>query len=205
MKKILVILMAALFVLPMTGVSTIEAQSVYAKQLEKMRKKEFKLKMKELSQEGWKVYGMSKPIETALLEHYEELFQKGDAVYELVGIAYNFKSPNAGKVTARNSAAAAYAESAKSYMEGRLVSEVGTDAINEDREFDNLYGAYQRLVASEINGQLKESFTVIRDLGNGKKEMQVFFIVDQEAATKARLRAMELAFQETQMAQTHAE
>ena len=51
MKKILVILMAALFVLPMTGVSTIEAQNPIDKQSEKVMKKQYKIKLKELKKE----------------------------------------------------------------------------------------------------------------------------------------------------------
>ena len=85
--------MAALFVLPMTSVSTqLEAQNPFAKQLEKQRKKQFKSKMKEYQKEGWKIFGSTNSVEVALLEHYNELFEKGDKVYELVGIAAKFKS-----------------------------------------------------------------------------------------------------------------
>lgn len=206
MKKFFVILMAALFVLPMTGVSTIEAQkNPFAKKLEKERKKEYKKKMAEFSRGGWKIFASTNSVEVALLEHYSELFEKGDAVYELVGIASKFKSSNVGKQMALNSACITYAQSAKSYVQGRVTSDMAGDGVAADKEFDNFYAAYERLVAAEIKGELKESFAIIRDLKDGTSEMQVYYIVDQDNAAKSRERAMAQALKETQMAQKHAE
>ncbi len=205
MKKLLVILMAALFVLPMTGVSTVEAQNPFAKQLAKERKKQYKKKMAQYTKEGWKLVASSKTIEVALLEHYSKLFEKGDAVYELVGVASKFKSKNVGKQMALNSACNTYAQSAKSYVQGRVTSDMSGDGIAADKEFDNFYAAYERLVSAEIKGELKESFAIIRDLKDGTYEMQVYYIVDQDTAAKTRERAMAQALRETQLAQQHAE
>ena len=92
MKKLFVILMAALFVLPMSSVSTqLEAKNPFAKELEKQRKKQYKTKIKEYQKEGWKIFGSTNSVDVALLEHYNELFEKGDKVYELAGIASKFK------------------------------------------------------------------------------------------------------------------
>ena len=198
--------MAALFVLPMTGVSTLEAQKgPFAKKLEKERKKQYKTKMEEYSRDGWKIFGSTNSLEVALLEHYNELFQKGADVYEQVGIASRFKSKNAGKQMALNSAINAYAQSAKSYVQGRVTSEISGDGIDANKEFDNFYAAYERLISAEIKGELKESYAIIRDLKDGTYEMQVFYIVDQVSAAKARERAMQIALEETKMAQQHAE
>lgn len=197
MKKFFVILMAALFVMPIS----VDAQS---KQLEKARKKEFKTKMKELSKEDWKIFASTRSLDVALLEHYEKLNTMGDNAYELVGIAAKFKSKNVGKQQALNSACISYAQHAKSYVQGRIVSDMAGDGVAADNEFDNFYAAYERLVSAEIKGELRESFSIIRDLGDGTFEMQTFFIVDQDAASKARIRAMENALKETEMAQKHA-
>lgn len=197
MKKFFVILMAALFVMPIS----VDAQS---KQLEKARKKEFKTKMKELSKEDWKIFASTRSLDVALLEHYEKLNTMGDNAYELVGIASKFKSKNVGKQQSLNSACIAYAQHAKSYVQGRIVSDMAGDGVAADNEFDNFYAAYERLVSAEIKGELRESFSIIRDLGDGTFEMQTFFIVDQDAASKARIRAMENALKETEMAQKHA-
>lgn len=206
MKKLFVILMAALFVLPMSSVSVqLEAQNPFAKQLEKQRKKQFKSKMKEYQKEGWKIFGSTNSVEVALLEHYNELFEKGDKVYELVGIAAKFKSNAVGKQMALNNACNTYAQSAKSFVQGRVTTEMGGDGVNAKQEFDNFYAAYERLVSSEIKGELKESYAIIRDLKDGTFEMQVYYVVDQDRAAKIRESAMVQALKESQMAQEHAE
>lgn len=206
MKKLFVILMAALFVLPMSSVSTqLEAKNPFAKELEKQRKKQYKTKIKEYQKEGWKIFGSTNSVDVALLEHYNELFEKGDKVYELAGIASKFKSKNVGKQMALNNACVTYAQSAKSYVQGRVTSDMAGDGVHADNEFDHFYAAYERLVAAEIKGELKESYAVIRDLKDGTFEMQVYYIVDQERAAKIRENAMEQAMKETKMAQKHAE
>lgn len=206
MKKLFVILMAALFVLPMSSVSTqLEAKNPFAKELEKQRKKQYKTKIKEYQKEGWKIFGSANSVDVALLEHYNELFEKGDKVYELAGIASKFKSKNVGKQTALNNACITYAQSAKSYVQGRVTSDMAGDGVHADNEFDHFYAAYERLVAAEIKGELKESYAIIRDLKDGTFEMQVYYIVDQERAAKIRENAMEQAMKETKMAQKHAE
>jgi phage anti-repressor protein len=66
-----------------------------------------------------------------------------------------------------------------------------------------MYAAYERLVQQEINGELTESFTIIKD--NGKsKQMRTFFIVNEDKAVKARLRAYKRALEETTLAQSYA-
>lgn len=196
MKKFFVILMAALFVMPIS----VDAQS---KQLEKARKKEFKTKMKELSKEDWKIFASARSLDVALLEHYEKLNTMGDNAYALVGIASKSASKNLAKQRALNNACAEYAQHAKSYIQGRVTTEMAGD-ISATNEMDNFYAAYERLISSEIKGELRESFSIIRDLGDGTFEVQTFFIVDQDAASKARIRAMENAFKESEMAQKHA-
>ena len=197
--------MAALFVLPMTGVSTVEAQNPFAKQLAKERKKQYKKKMAQYTKEGWKLVASSKTIEVALLEHYSKLFEKGDAVYELVGIASKVSGPAIGKQRTLDDATKTYAQSAKSFVQGRVTSDMANNASDISTDFDHFYAAYERLVAAEVKGELKESFTIYRELKGGGMEMHTYYIIDQESATKARLRAMELAAKETEMAQKQAE
>jgi hypothetical protein len=78
----------------------------------------------------------------------------------------------------------------------------GTDG---EGEFEKMYAAYERLVAKEIKGEMKETFSVIRDNGDGTFEMQSFFIVDENAASAARIRAIESAAKESTVAQKYAQ
>ena len=67
---------------------------------------------------------------------------------------------------------------------------------------------FKCLVEKEIQGELQEKFSLIRqiDKENGKPiyEMQTYFLVDEEAATQARIRAYENALKESEAAQKMA-
>lgn len=198
MKRLFIILMVMALGLP----STTYAQS---KALKKALKKEYKSKMKEYKKEGWKIYGSSRSLDVALLTHYEKLNQGGDNVYEIVGVASAFKSKNIGKQTAINNACNIYASQAGSHIKGRIISDMAANADDVASEFDHFYAAYERLVEKEIRGEMSESFSVIRDKGDGSFEMQTYFIVNEDAATKARIRAFENAAKESEAAQKYAE
>lgn len=197
MKKLLTILVMMALLCPTSAI----AQN---KLLQKAQKKEYKSKMKEYKKEGWKIYGSSRSLEVALLTHYDKL-NNGDNVYEVVGIASAFKSKNVGKQTATNNACNLYASQAGSRIKGRMISDMGSNAENVNAEFDHFCAAYERLVEKEIRGEMSESFTIIHDKGDGTYEMQTYFIVNEDAATKARIRAFENAAKESEAAQKYAE
>lgn len=197
MKKLLIMIMALMLIAPVAN-----AQS---DALNKALKKEYKTKMKEYKKEGWKVFGTSRSFEVVLLSHYEKLNNLGDNGYELVGIASKFKSKNIGHQEAINNACNTYAQQAGSHVRGRVLSDMASNSDDTSSEFDKFYGAYERSVEKEIKGELKESFSIIRELGDGNYEMQTYFIVNEDAASKARLRAYENAIKESKMAQEYAD
>ena len=104
-----------------------------------------------------------------------------------------------------NSACLTYSQQAGSYVKGRVVSDMAGDGIDAEKEFEHFYAAYERSVEKEIKGEMRESYSVIRDNGDGTFEMQTFFIIDEDAATAARIRAYENAMRETEAAQKHAQ
>lgn len=198
MKKVIMITMMLALCCPSVSLAQNKA-------LSKALKKEYKTKMKEYKKEGWKIFGSSRSLEVSLLTHYDKLNKGGDDVYEVVGIASAFKSKNVGKQTATNNACNLYASQAGSHIKGRVISDMGANSDDVSAEFDHFYAAYERLVEKEIRGELNESFTIIRDKGNGSYEMQIYFIVNESAATKARIRAFENAAKESEAAQKYAE
>ena len=200
MKKLTMLLMFVLtlaFVMP-------EA-SAQNRQLEKARKKEYKAKKKEFKKGGWQIYGTTRSLDVALLTHYDQLNALGDKAFEVMGVAPRFKSKNVGKNEAMNNAAILYAQQAGKTVKGRIVSDMASNGVDPSEEFDHFYAAYESTVEKEIKGELKESFTIIRELGNGEYEMQTFFIVNEDAATQARIRAYENALKESAAAQKYAE
>ena len=179
--------------------------SAQSKALNKALQKEYKQKMKEYKKENWKLFGSSRSLDVALLSHYEKLTRLGDEASEEFGIAAKFKSKNVGHQMAVNNACVTYAQKAGSHVKGRIVSDMNGDGVDANMEFDKFYAAYERLVEKEIRGEMTESYSIIRDLGDGSFEMQSYFIVDESAASKARIRAMENAARESELAQKYAQ
>lgn len=197
MKKFLLFVMAFFMIMPVT----VNAQS---KSLEKELKKEYKKKIKEYKKENWKLFGSSRTVEVALLKHYDKLNNLEDGK-EIVGLASNFKSKNVGMQMSINNACLTYAQSAGSYVKGRVMSDLFGDGTTPDKEFDKFYAAYERLVESEIKGEMEKSYSVIKDNGDGTFELQTYFIISESEATKARIRAFENAAKETELAQKYGE
>lgn len=178
--------------------------------LNKALNKEYKQKKKEFEKGKWVIYGTSRSLDVALLKHYEKLNENENA-QEIVGVATAFKSKNIGRQVATNNACNLYARQAGSHVKGRVISDMANNADDVSAEFDHFYAAYESLVEKEIKGEMKESFSIIRETGKEKKtgaaiyEMQTFFIIDEDAASAARVRAFENAMRESEAAQKHAE
>ena len=174
-----------------------------AKMLQKAREKQFKDRKKDFQKEGWKISGSAKSIDVVLLEYYQKL-NSNENNYEIVGEVSACKSINVCKQAAFNNAVVEYANRANTYVKGRIVSDMQLDQTSGDGEFDKLYGAYERMVEAEIKDVFKESFSVVKESSDGTREYKTFFIIDEVAASKARVRAIENAFKETKIAQEYA-
>ena len=173
-----------------------------AQELSKSEKKAMKAKLKEFKKEGWKIFGSTSTIDLALEKHMIKL-QSEDAI-EVPGIASSFKSKNVGKQMALNSAMTNYASMMDSEIKGKVVSDMQGDGEFSETEFEKFYAAFKRSVQTTIKDELKESFSIIRDKGNGTSEMQTFYVVDKKAASQARVRALEQAGKESVAAQLYA-
>ena len=193
MKKIIMFLMAAfmLSVIPAT-----------AQELSKSEKKSLKAKVKEFKKQGWQIFGSTNTLDYALERHMLKM-ESEDAI-EVPGIASSFKSKNVGKQMALNSAITNYASMMDSEIKGKIVSDMQGDGEFSETEFEKCYAAFKRSVQTTIKDELKESFSIIRDKGNGISEMQTFFLVDKVAASQARVRALEQAGKESVAAQLYA-
>lgn len=206
MKKIIMLLLALVLMVP----ASLDAQT-RNKQLEKQLKKEYKTKMKSYKKDKWELFGSSRTLEVALLQHYDKLNTLGENGYEVVGVASRFKSKNVGHQQAINSACITYAQQAGSSLKGRVISDMSGNGDDTSAEFDHFYGAYERLVEKEIKGEMIESYSIIRCLNpkaaekEREYEMQTYFLVNEDAATRARLRALENALKESEAAQKYAE
>ncbi|MBQ1646860.1 MAG: hypothetical protein II047_00060, partial [Bacteroidales bacterium] len=57
------------------------------------------------------------------------------------------------------------------------------------------------LLQKEIRGELRPSYTLVRHNADGSYQVMSYFIVNEEAAMNARVKAMELAASESEAAQ----
>lgn len=199
MRRLLVILLATLLVAPVENVS--------AQKLSKAIKKEYKTKMKQLKKEKWELYGSSRTLDVTLAKFYEAM-DANPNVREIMGNAARFKSKTVGHQSAINDACRTYAQQCGSTVKGRIDSDLASDGLDVNSEFDHFYAAYERIVEKEIQGELQEKFSIIRQIDKEKGEpiyeMQTYFLVDEEAASKARIRAYEQALRESEAAQKMA-
>ena len=164
------------------------------------------MKMKEFKKEGWKLFGSTRTLEVALLSHYEKLNELGENGNEILGYASvsNPKHKNMLMQYAAANACNKYARDCGSHVRGRVVNDMAlTD--DEKSEFEHFCAAFEALVDKEIKGELKPSFTMIKEVNSKQIDMEAFYIVDEDAATRARIRAFENAKKESEIAQKYAE
>lgn len=196
MKKIIYALLALAFILP----SVANAKTP----LEKAREKAYKEKLKEYKKEGWKPLG-SKTLELVLLEHYDKLAQLGSNGHEVEGISTRTQSINTGKQMAINNAVITYGQEAGSTLQGRVIADMSANGVDTSAEFENFMAAYERLVEKEIRGEMVPSYTIMKENSDGSVQIRTYFIIEENQAQKARLRALKQAMQDSKVAADHAE
>lgn len=193
MKKLVMILMAFCLTMP----ATVNAQS-------KAVKKEVKAKMKDYKKRGYEVFGTSRTLETVLTKHYTTLEEKDGKVMEIVGFA-RAKSYNVAATAAQNSAANRYATTASAQVKGRMLADMANDVANLEAEFDKFYAAYEAKVEQEIRGELRPSFSVMKKNDDGTIQVEAFYLVDEDAASRARINAFKNSQAESAAAQKYAQ
>lgn len=166
--------------------------------------KSAKKKAKELVSEGWKVDG-SRTLEDLLFRHYQKLSNEENQ--ELIGNVVgntSVKTLNQGQQWSATNASISYAKQARQMVAGKITAEDGA-GVGQSPSVDNFYEGYESRVAKEISGELKKSFSLYREKKDGGIDYKAFYIVNEEAASNARIRAMELAMKESEFARQNAE
>lgn len=188
------------------GMATLVAMRVMAgppKENEKTMWKNAKKQAATMTNQGWQVDGTI-TMEEAYYKHALKKQQGGleEISTSITGDAATRTLNQAQQWTITN-AYVSYAKSAGMSLRGRITSEIaaGVDAAS----LDNFYEGYEALVQKNIQGELKKSFSIYRKTTDGKIEYQAFYLIDEEAASKARMRAMEMMMKESEFARQHAE
>lgn len=195
MKKVILILMALCLIAPMANA---ELDKNTKKKVEKMAKN----KAKELEKNGYTIMG-SLPLKESLIKHYTALYS---GATEQIGTGHA-KSKNNGRQMCLTFAMSEYATKALSQIKGRNVTDsYGNEVDTEnDAEFARFYAAYERLTQKEIKGDLKESFTVMKQNPDGSYDFEMYMLLDEDQARAARQKALKAAAAESKLAQNYAE
>lgn len=187
MKKIVLVAIAAII-----AISPVFAQT---KQEIKAAKKEAKIAAKQLTKEGYKLLELGDM--QLQLESYMTKAKAG--CKQIVGTAEDCMTINLAKTTALNNAINEYATMSGGVVKGRITS--NTSNIS-GQQVDDIVAAYERLVLKEIKGEIQTCVTLVKE--NKKRyDVRVYCLVDYDAAHAARMKAMQLALEELNVAQQY--
>ncbi|NLR91921.1 hypothetical protein [Flammeovirga agarivorans] len=163
----------------------------------KAQKKEIKAKLKYFKKEKAEVIGSSRSLEVLLEKHYAKLDAEG--YEETIGVSENCPTTNLCIQHATNNAQVQYATLANSFLKGKMVSESGLDAARQEGAMDKFYAAYEKQISSNLSGILKQSFAV-----KTKDRFEIYFLIDEDGAARARRQALERAVEESRANQEWA-
>lgn len=189
MKKIIFLLLALCLAMPATTYAELSKKEV--KQCEKDAKK----RTKELEKEGWKSMS-SLPLESAITKHIMAMADKG--LQEQQGVSTKTRSKNNGRQLALNSAMTQYSQKMSTDLVGKVMNNLEAGLVPE-AEMEQFSGAFLGETQKQIRGELKESYSMIKDLGDGTYEIQIYYLIDPEAATNAGARALEKTIEEQRL------
>lgn len=156
-----------------------------------------KTNAKTLQKEGWKL--LETGDLTYLIEKHLTKIEDGNA-FEITNSAEGKKSLNMAKSIARNNVLNEYAESARSIVKGRITSNM--QDINE-QQAENFVAAFERMVCTELNGEVRTSYTLYRQNNDGKYDVRLVCLVDYNAAQKAIIGAIKRAAEQQKIAQQY--
>lgn len=187
MKKIAMILMATLIAFaPVYGQTRRDINTA---------RKEASAAARALKREGFKAIELGN-IKTRL----EKYFLKVNAgCAQVIGVADNCMSTNLAQVTALANAANQYALLAGGDVRGRILS--STNSLS-GQQVDNIVSSFERLVEKDIRGELVPYITAVHET-RGRYAVRAYCIVDIDAASQVRRRAMEIALEEQALAEQY--
>jgi len=196
MKKLIYLLTTILLLGTFYG-GYAQSDKMNNREIEKVCKK----RTKELTKQGWTISGTSLTLEAAFLK-FMRTTNSGENKELIVDVSM-CKSINVCKSIAFNNALVDYASTASSFVLGRATSEMfNNSSAAVPEEFDKFFASYERLVQGEIRGELEFSFAIEKPNGAGRA-YSAYYIINEEKASKARLRAFKRAAEEANIEQLY--
>lgn len=160
---------------------------------------------KELKKQGWKTDGVE-PLENLLYQHIKNY--KAPGCKEMIGTVQggtNITTLNQAKQWSYNMVAMSYAKQAGGILRGRIDGESGGALKNVDLAADNFYEAYEMAVQKEIKGEITYDFGIYKEKKDNTLDFRGYYILNEDGAAAARLRALDNAVKESDAARRNAE
>jgi len=123
---------------------------------------------------------------------YEDYLRRSyNGCQQLVGTAENCKTINLARIMARNNAINEYASEVGGLVKGKITTDVSEDGVEQ---LDNILAHYERSIQKEIYGEIVLYLTLVKK-HNNVYDVKVYFLIDPDAALKAKRRAMKIAIE----------
>lgn len=151
--------------------------------IEKQAEKEAKKAAKELKKEGWKVE-QTGLMENIIARHMVKLEIEG--LREVNGAATDRKTRSGCRKQILNDVSNAYAREQSQVVRGSITTK---DRFRDGDEAEDFIGEYETRLASEIAGELIESYSLYKKNPDGTYDMVIYYLVDPDRAHAAKLRA----------------
>ena len=165
-------------------------------QKKQARENEYKFKIEEYKREGWKLSGGSRTLEVALLDHYDNVAKFGG---ETTGMVSKCQSINVCQLSALNNAINNYATKASAQVKAILGTTIKQNDNLPETEISNFVAEYASKVSAELKNVLVESYSVVKENGDGTKSFRTIFFVNEEKSGALRRKAFEQSLLETKI------
>lgn len=168
------------------------------------RADEMNEKLQELVQAGWQIHGSTRTLRGKMTEHYAKMDANPDW-YEVIGTSTGCRSMTVCRAAAFNAACVEMATKMGQELKGKTMRDMGAD---ESAEVPTEYNRFQEACISKfqgaIQGELEESFALIRKGTDGLNSYEIYFLVDKQSARKKRSQAIKSALEESNLHKDYA-
>ncbi len=141
-------------------------------------RKECKNVCKELKKGNWKVYGNTLPLDKAIRKYYDALEKGEGRLYSLTGES-EANNVNIALQKAQHRANAQYAAQKETHISRTVNMQISNEVVDKAKSHSEFDQTILTNVDQEIIS-LRPELTLIRQNDNGKVQVKMFFLIEQE-------------------------
>jgi len=178
-KKMKTMKIATMVVLTTALILSAVPQSSFAQNTRSERKaleKEVSQKTNELRRANWTMAG-SRTMQAALTNHYQQL-QQTENMIEIIGASRcQSTGTNVCRRTASSNARIEFAARSSAEVQG-FATTLMHNIPDFNLQFDQTIETTEQLIQARIGNAMRESFSVVKQNGDGSQQMETYFLVN---------------------------